>query len=242
MKFKDVKCALLSFSRRKQKFMTRDVIYDKPISAKSTHRDLGVTASSDLTWSAHYNNVASRAYRTLGLLRRTFNSVQSVHAVKLLYTTMVRPQLMYCSQVWRPCYIKDIVKLEKVQRRATKYILGDWKSNYRQWLEKLQLLPLMSMFELNDIMFCVKSLKHPTDHFNINDYVSFNDNNIRSGSQHRMCHRRSSTLLSNNSYFMCLPRLDKDCPFAFIFGVGTNYSIFHSPVVIRCLSCRYLHT
>ena len=32
---------------------------------------------------------------------------------------------MYCSVIWRPCLIKHIQLIERVQHRATKYILND---------------------------------------------------------------------------------------------------------------------
>ena len=77
--------------------------------------------------------------------------------------------MSYCSQLWRPLLIKDIKKLESVQRRATKYIIGREHSglNYKERLIRLNLLPLMCYYELSDIMFLVNSLKNQTDRFNV---------------------------------------------------------------------------
>lgn len=55
-----------------------------------------------------------------------------------------------------------------------KFILHDYVLDYKERLVRLNMLPLMYMLELNDVMFCVKNLKEPTDHFPINDYISFN--------------------------------------------------------------------
>ena len=70
--------------------------------------------------------------------------------------------------------------LEKVQRRASKYILGDRESDYRSRLITLNLLPLMYWLELQDLIFCVKSLQSPSDNFNIRNYLQFSTSSTRS--------------------------------------------------------------
>ena len=97
-----------------------------------------------------------------------------------LYISLVRSQLLYCAPVWRPHLLKDISKIEQLQRRATKYILQDFSSDYKTRLTKLNLLPLMYIFEISDIIFFVNSLKHPTPSFNINLYISFSHSTTRS--------------------------------------------------------------
>jgi len=64
--------------------------------------------------------------------------------------------------------IRTIITLvEQIQRRATKFILNDYNSSYFDGLKKLNLLPLMYIFELNKVLFTIKSLKYPSSSFNI---------------------------------------------------------------------------
>jgi len=86
---------------------------------------------------------------------------------KAIYLTLVRSQLMYCTPIWHPYLLKDIQNIERIQRCATKFILTDYDSNYKTRLLTLKLLPLMYLFELQNIIFTVKSLKSPTKGFNI---------------------------------------------------------------------------
>ncbi len=82
-------------------------------------------------------------------------------------------KLLYCSPVWRPQRIKDIRDIASVQRRATKFILADYSSDYKLRLTRLNLLPLMMELEVNDIMFFVTNLKDPSQSLNVKDYVQF---------------------------------------------------------------------
>jgi len=58
------------------------------IRPSSQHKDLGVIFSSDLSWSAHYNAISTKAYQTLGLIRRTFK-IKCIEAKKQLYLAIV---------------------------------------------------------------------------------------------------------------------------------------------------------
>ena len=175
-------------------------------------KDLGIIFSADLSWSHHYNHILAKAYRQLGLIRRTFSSSVSVRAKKLLYISLVRSQLTYCSQIWRPHLIKDILLIEKIQRRATKFILNDFSSDYKARLISLGLLPLMFLYELFDVLFFVKSIKFPDSSFMVENYVSFSSLPTRSGSTAKLVHRYSSTSLSRHSYFYRLVRIWNSLP------------------------------
>ena len=126
----------------------------KIITQEST-KDLGIILLNNLDWSGHYCSITAKAYKILGLLRCCFKT-NSIDAKKKPYISLVRSHLLYCSLIWRPHKIKDILFLERVQRRATKYILNDYTSSYKSRLTKLNLLPLMCIYELQDLTFYIK--------------------------------------------------------------------------------------
>ena len=88
----------------------------------------------------------------------------STNVKRQLYLSLIRSHLTYCSQLWRPRLVKDIENLERIQRRATKYIVGNNQMDYKSRLRLLSvhLLPLMYWLELQDVMFLVKCLRQPT--------------------------------------------------------------------------------
>ncbi|VDL86577.1 unnamed protein product [Schistocephalus solidus] len=59
-----------------------------------------------------------------------------------VFGTFVRPQLESAIQAWRPWAANDINILEKVQRRATKLVLGHGAQPYETRLSSLNLFPL----------------------------------------------------------------------------------------------------
>ena len=119
----------------------------------------------------------------------------------------MKSRLTYCSQVWRPHYLKDINLLEQIQRRATKYILNDFHSDYRTRLISLHFFPLMYTYELLDILFLVRSLQCPDPSFPISEFISFSSSSTRAGHSLKFIHQFSHTHLSNHSYFKRIVRL-----------------------------------
>ena len=82
---------------------------------------LGVTFSADMKVSEQCGIAASKGNQILGLIRRTI-MYKEKQLIVPLYKAIVRPHLEYCIQAWRPYRKKDIEKLERIQRRATKII------------------------------------------------------------------------------------------------------------------------
>ena len=43
-----------------------------------------------------------------------------------IYISLVRSQVLYCSQIWRTQLLKDIQSLERIQHKATIFILNNY--------------------------------------------------------------------------------------------------------------------
>ena len=207
------KCSVIHFKPRSSPSSFNYHLNGKQISSIAAHKDLGLFVSADLTWRSHYQLISSRAYKMLGLLRRVFSSSVSVPAKRSLYISLVRSQLLYCSSVWHPYLLVDIKYLECVQRRATKFIASNSLLDYRNRLIHLNLLPLMMEFEIVDIMFLVKSVKFPSGHFNIHEFVQFCSYSTRAGHSFKLKHLLCRSNYERNFYFNRIPRLWNSLPF-----------------------------
>ena len=117
-------------------------INDRDLELTHSQRDLGVMVQEDLLWTEHYNKISCKAYMTLNLIRRTLPLLASTSLKRQLYLSLVRSHLTYCSQLWRPRLIKDIINLERIQKRATKYLLSNNQIDYKSRSTSLHLLPL----------------------------------------------------------------------------------------------------
>ena len=195
MQFNVAKCALMRFGKVVQD--TSYSISDSTITQVSEHKDVGVILTPNLSFSAHLRHILAKAHRSLGLLRRVLPPHSSPVLKRSLYLTLVRSNLVHCSQIWRPYLIKDLKLLESLQRKASKFILNDYEMDYKQRLLKLQLLPLTLWLEIRDIMLFISLVQFPPDNFDLSDYVQFTTSITR-----------SSTRLSIRSVSKHVPRLN----------------------------------
>lgn len=77
---------------------------------------------SQLSYTNHVNEVASKAMRTLGFIKRNTREFTHVPALVTLYKTLVQPTLEYASIVWSPHYGCHVEQLERVYRAFLRYI------------------------------------------------------------------------------------------------------------------------
>jgi hypothetical protein len=87
---------------------------------------LGVTISSNLKWTKHWNETCNKANSMLGLLRRNLNGA-SKQAKRIAYQSLVRSKLEYATDVTDPHTKGSIKQIEMVQRRGLRFISADYR-------------------------------------------------------------------------------------------------------------------
>lgn len=92
----------------------------------NSYKYLGVTITSRLSWNSHIDNICSSAFKKLCFLRHKLRNSPS-HIKLLTYNTYIRPKLEYASVVWDPFTKLNIDKLERVQRKAVRFIYSKFK-------------------------------------------------------------------------------------------------------------------
>ena len=107
LRFNPEKCETMRINHSRDRLVQSYTVGSGITPVKCT-KVLGFLFSSDLSWSAVvYRQIE---YRTLG--------PSNVEAT--LWKTLERPILEYAAPVWCPWLAKDILALEKVQRRASR--------------------------------------------------------------------------------------------------------------------------
>jgi hypothetical protein len=112
---------------------------------KSVHHEkyLGVILTQDLTWRAHINKISTKANQKLGFIKRNLKgSPQDLK--RLAYISLVRSGMEYASVIWDPHLSKDKDTLEKIQRRAARWITNNHEraASVTALLRQLNLEPL----------------------------------------------------------------------------------------------------
>jgi hypothetical protein len=139
MSFNAAKCHTMHVSHKQKPLIYNYKMGDHPLTAVDHHPYLGVELSKDLNWSTHINQTSNKANKILGLLRRNLHSC-SKSVKESAYKSLVRPRLEYSGAVWDPFNNNNKTTLEKVQRRAARFVCNDYrrKSSVTNMLTSLQ--------------------------------------------------------------------------------------------------------
>lgn len=117
------KCKKMVFYKRQVPFHTEYKISGATLESVLKFNDLGVVFDKDLSFNSHVDQIVAKSLRLLGFIKRNTRHMTDTRAISLLYNSLIRSILEYCSIIWSPIYQCHINRLERVQNKFAKYLL-----------------------------------------------------------------------------------------------------------------------
>ena len=149
----------------------------------------------------------------LGLLRRCTLAFQNLETRRLLYITIVRTNFSHASQLWSPQKVELIQEMEKVQRRASKFILNlNYLSEitYKERLLSVRILPVSYWLELMDLLFLFKIINGLVSLYSSvcpSIFVAARSKHSTANNGRKLCVKKCKTTTYQNSYFIRVTKL-----------------------------------
>ena len=97
---------------------------------------MGIEIDDKLNFKKHIHTLVKRASGQLNFLIRN-RKYLNYNAKKVAIESFILANFNYCPLVWHFCSSESIKKLERIQERTFRFLLGDNESNYDQILTKL---------------------------------------------------------------------------------------------------------
>ena len=159
------KCVVLKLKRPSSTDTSQFFIDNHPVEEVSNMKDLGVIISSDLKWSTHIDSICHSASTTSFQLIKIIKSA-NIWTWLRIFKTYIRPKLEYNTPVWPPYMLKDIKRVESVQKRFTKIAFQKCNipfSSYKDRLYKVNCLSLELRRVYFDVVLMFKIIHNLSD-------------------------------------------------------------------------------
>ena len=130
---------------------------DNEIMSEQCVKLLGVNIDKNLNFSSHVSATCKKAGKQLNVLSR-LSVCLDVEAKLLILQTFILSHFNYCPIVWHFCSREDLRKIEKIQKRALRYVYNDFTSTYSELRCKAN-KPLLYTQRLKQILIQVYQYK-----------------------------------------------------------------------------------
>ena len=197
------KCMLIgSKNKLKKAEKLKLIVNNTEIENVNSHKVLGICINNDLTWDTHISTVCSKLNSKLALLRRV-SIFLTLDMKKMFYNAYIIPHFDYCNTIWLNGKGKEIIKLLKIQKCASRIILNKSATTSSAPLFKdLKWLTFNQRYTYNTAVLIYKALNDLTPSY-IKELLIISTNSyysLRSSSHKDIQTSRARTKYLRNSF------------------------------------------
>ena len=201
MMYNEKKCTVMNIGRIVEHFeyhLKNESNDNVPLKNSKCEKDLGVKIQNNLKIGEQCTSATQKANHAMRQLKNTFRYM-TPPIFRNVYCSYVRPHLENSIQAWSPHLAKDIEKLEKVQRSATRTVRGIGKRTYEEMLEILGLHRLNKRRERGDIIETYKIL-NGIEKVDSRNFFRMNTGSITRGKEEKIYKERSRLEIRRNFF------------------------------------------
>ena len=139
------------------------IIDKQSIVPEKTVKLLGIHLDNKLTFHDHISHICQKASKQVNVLARLSNVLSESNKM-LLYNSFIECYFNYCCTLWHFCSNVDTFKVEKIQKRALRYVSRQMTSPYEELLQICQKSPLyiVRLRKIAELVYMVSENMCPT--------------------------------------------------------------------------------
>lgn len=139
------KCCTMAFSIKQNPTPASYNINGIELTEVNKMKDLGVIFDKKLKFDSHIEEIVKKSYSMLGFLMRTTSNFDNKDCVRFLFNALVRSRLEYNSAVWNPYQNTYSSKIERVQKKYTRFVFYKFQVPYISYPERLKTLNMIEL-------------------------------------------------------------------------------------------------
>ena len=139
MEFHPGKCQIRRLTNKRKPIINKYNIHNTILQEFSSAKYLGIIIDSKLNWNDQTNNVYKKASFMLSFLERNFYKCPP-HVKEQCFNALVRPLLEYGCTAWDPYRNNQIDRLEKINKRAARFITGNFNREHGNTTKNMKIL------------------------------------------------------------------------------------------------------
>lgn len=154
------KSVVMTHSRKHQNVLFPYRLGNQTLVRVEEFNDLGVTFDEKGTFKSHIALKSAKGMSMMGFVRRTCVDFRESSTLRVLFAAYVRSQVEYASIVWLPYHASYRSRVERVQRKFSRYALVhsgifqyDELPSYAERMSSLNLLSLEDRRTISCVMF-----------------------------------------------------------------------------------------